>query len=131
HSQTITALATGAGINATVSNARVLSTNGLGTLIVNQATNTTYAGNLNNGTGSIMSGTLSINLGNGSLTLVKQGAGKLTLAGSNTYTGNTTVNGGTLQLFGGNALPPNSLVQIASGATLDLNGASPSCGGLA
>ncbi|MGL4667126.1 MAG: autotransporter outer membrane beta-barrel domain-containing protein, partial [Saezia sp.] len=50
------------------------------TLIFDQAANGTYAGNLS-GTG----------------VFIKQGLGKLTLAGASTFTGNTTVMSGTLQ----------------------------------
>lgn len=49
--------------------------------------------------------------------LIKTGAGTLTLNGTNTYTGTTTVNGGKLQLGGG----INSSTQIAvNNATLEL-----------
>ncbi len=57
--------------------------------------------------------------GNPSGGLTKQGAGTLTLSGANTYTGNTTVNGGTLSLTQP-TLSTNSTVTIASGAVLQL-----------
>ena len=50
------------------------------------------------GTDSTFSGTLHDN-GGGILSLIKAGAGKLTLSGTVTYTGNSTVNGGTLALI--------------------------------
>jgi autotransporter-associated beta strand protein len=56
--------------------------------------------------------------GNGGLT--KNGAGKLTLTGANTYTGNTTVNGGTLAVTQP-TFNPNSAVTVASGAVLQLD----------
>jgi autotransporter-associated beta strand protein len=57
--------------------------------------------------------------------LTKTGNGTLTLAGANTYTGNTTINAGTLALLQATpVLATNSTVAIASGAALQLvNGA--------
>jgi autotransporter-associated beta strand protein len=52
--------------------------------------------------------------------LTKNSNGTLTLSGSNTYTNNTTVNGGTLELAQA-TLAPNSTVIIASGAVLKLD----------
>jgi autotransporter-associated beta strand protein len=56
----------------------------------------------------------------GSLGLIKQGLGKLTLSGASTYTGNTTINGGTLELAQ-SMLFSNSTVSVASGAFLQLS----------
>lgn len=58
--------------------------------------------------------------GGGSFT--KSGAGTLTLIKENTYTGGTTIKAGTLRLVQNNALLSGSDVDVASGATLDLNG---------
>jgi fibronectin-binding autotransporter adhesin len=63
--------------------------------------------------------------------LRKEGAGTLVLSGTNTYTGGTAVNAGTLragstQAFGNAA---NNL-SVASGATADLNGFNTSIGAL-
>ncbi len=60
-----------------------------------------------------LSGQLS---GNGGLT--KRGPGTLILAGSNTYTGETTVEAGTLEL---NAPSRPGILNLASGAMLNLN----------
>ena len=60
--------------------------------------------------------------GVGSLT--KLGAGKLSLTATNSYSGNTTVNAGTLSLGNGISntnLANSSSITIASGATLHLN----------
>ncbi len=48
----------------------------------------------------------------------KSGIGKWTLSGANTYTGNTTINGGTLALGANNVLPDSTAVSIGA-ATLD------------
>ena len=56
-------------------------------------------------------------------TLIKTGTGKWILSGSNTYTGNTTVNGGTLSL-GTATLADASAVSITTGATLELTHAA-------
>ena len=53
--------------------------------------------------------------------LTKTGAGTLTLTTANTYTGVTTVAGGTLALGNAKALPTQTPVVLAGG-TLDLNG---------
>jgi autotransporter-associated beta strand protein len=56
--------------------------------------------------------------GTGKLSLTKAGAGKWILSGGNTYTGNTTLSGGTLALGAVNVLPDMSPVSVGS-ATLD------------
>jgi autotransporter-associated beta strand protein len=50
----------------------------------------------------------------------KTGGGKLTLSGLNTYTGNTTVSAGTLEVANDDVFDDASTVSIASGATLNL-----------
>jgi autotransporter-associated beta strand protein len=72
----------------------------------------------NNNTNTVFFGTLSDNGKGGSLT--KIGAGMLTLNGSNTYTGGTTVSAGVLQL--GNSAALGSGALAANGGTLDLGG---------
>ena len=61
--------------------------------------------------------TLAANLGGG---LTKQNSGTVTLSGANTYTGNTTVNGGTLEIVQ-QVIAPNSTVTVAGGALLQLD----------
>ncbi len=63
--------------------------------------------------------------------ITKTGAGTLTLSGSNTYTGATNVNQGTLQAgTTTNAFGVNSAVTVASGAVLQIAGRNNSIGSL-
>ncbi|MCQ9145104.1 MULTISPECIES: autotransporter-associated beta strand repeat-containing protein [Brucella/Ochrobactrum group] len=96
--QTIGALSGVAGTSVTL---------GPNTLSFGDATNQTFAGTIN-GTGGI----------------VKQGIGRQTLTGTNTYTGGTTINAGTLALGAGGALAAAGSVNLgASGAGFDISGA--------
>jgi fibronectin-binding autotransporter adhesin len=68
--------------------------------------------------------TLAANLpnnGTGAVSIQKSGAGTWVISGSNTYSGTTTVDFGTLRLGGMNALPTNTTVVIGAG-TLDMAG---------
>lgn len=71
------------------------------------------------GTGFTISGPIS-----GAGTFVKEGAGIVTLSGSNTYLGGTQVNAGTLVLGGPAALSSVGDLTMSGTATLDLNGNS-------
>jgi autotransporter-associated beta strand protein len=64
--------------------------------------------------------------GSPTTSLVKIGSGTLILTGANTYTGQTTVSNGTLQLGDGtaNGAVTSGLYQLATGATLYLNNAT-------
>ncbi|WP_221029599.1 autotransporter-associated beta strand repeat-containing protein [Actomonas aquatica] len=76
-------------------------------LVFNQDSAGTYAGTLS---------------GSGSLS--KTGAGTLILSGTSDFTGTTTVNAGSLRLDSASALGATASVDVAAGATLDLNGNS-------
>ena len=62
--------------------------------------------------------------------LRKIGAGTLTLSGSNSYNGGTSVNAGTLQLGNANGLGASTGNVTVNGGTLDLNGNSATVGTL-
>jgi fibronectin-binding autotransporter adhesin len=56
----------------------------------------------------------------GPFALEKTGAGNLTLSGQSTYTGTTTLSEGTTTIGSNYALPTNTVLTVASGATLAL-----------
>lgn len=60
----------------------------------------------------------------------KAGYGTLLLSGSNTYTGATFINEGTLQIGSTTALPSGSALTLANGATLAMQGFSASAASL-
>jgi autotransporter-associated beta strand protein len=97
--QTLTGLSDGATFQELVTN----STSTLSTLTLNLSVGGTYSGVIG-----------------GKVALVQSGAGVLLLAGTNTYTGSTTVNGGTLELAQP-GLAKNSTVTVAGGALLQLD----------
>jgi autotransporter-associated beta strand protein len=82
------------------------------------------AGQVVLGTHTLTTGSAASSVFNGSLGgdggLVKQGAGSLTLAGSNHPASGTRVAAGTLVLAAAGALPDGAAVQVDTGATLQL-----------
>ena len=95
---------------ATVGTPIVQSGSFSSTLTINNASANTFAGVMQDGTGT-------------GLSIAKTGAGTLTLRGINTFTGTTTVNAGTLALGNANALGSSVGGTIVSGGgTLDLAG---------
>ncbi|NBT90696.1 MAG: PEP-CTERM sorting domain-containing protein, partial [Verrucomicrobia bacterium] len=89
-----------------------------GTLYLNGGS---VVGNIaNNGNLSIRSDLVNVVSGTGSLT--KEGSGIAALWNPNTYTGATVINAGQLMLAGSGAISSASEVQIASGASMRLDG---------
>lgn len=93
------------GLTDGAANAKLVTNNSatLGTLTLNLAAADTFSGTLA-----------------GKLALVVNGTGSLLLSATNNYTGNTTVNGGILELAVA-SIATNSTVTVASGATLQLD----------
>ena len=89
---------------ATFSSARTISASGTGTI------------NVNSGTTFTQNGAIS---GSGSLT--KAGGGTLVFGTNNSYTGNTIINAGVLQLGGANRISDSSDVTLIASTTFDLN----------
>lgn len=94
------------------------------------------AGRVLLGSGSLTAGALDTSttfLGviSGSGSFTKAGAGTMTLGGANTFTGETTIAGGTLRFVNGGSLSAQSGVNVFSSATLDLNDTSQTVGSLA
>jgi autotransporter-associated beta strand protein len=110
----------GLSTGASVGTARVtVGTMGAQVLTVNNASDNTFAGVLSDGIPGLTPWFLS---------LVKGGAGTLTLSGNNSFTRGVTINAGVLQLANPGALnssTPNSVTfGAASTGTLSLNGNS-------
>jgi autotransporter-associated beta strand protein len=83
-----------------------------GSFVTLNASDLTTGGN---GDSTTFAGIIS---GSGGLT--KDGAGTMTLSGANSFTGATTVNGGTLQLGGSGILSDVTDLSVNSGAALDV-----------
>ena len=104
-----------AGFNETING---LTNSGTGSSVVdNSAGNATLTVGGNNQT-STFGGVIKNSAGN--LALTKIGSGTLTLSGTNSYTGNTAVNGGTLQILLP-SLATNSTISVSQGAVLQLD----------
>lgn len=67
---------------------------------------------------------------NGTLAIAKAGAGTLTLAGANTYSGTTTVGGGVLRIATNGVVSTPAAAMSISGGTLAVDGGSVSVGGV-
>ncbi|WP_208511722.1 autotransporter-associated beta strand repeat-containing protein [Variovorax paradoxus] len=109
-------------IDLTTTGTSIGSLSGAGDVVLGAKTLTTGAIGGDNTISGAITGTTG--------SLVKVGAGTLTLAGTATYAGETRVTGGTLKAGATNAFSAASSAVVASGATLDLGGFSQKMAGL-
>jgi autotransporter-associated beta strand protein len=100
--QTVAGLNSISGTNATANNNTITSV-AAATLTVSGSGN--YGAGTNGNSGIIT----------GAISLVKSGTGTLVLGDANTYTGTTTISGGTLQLANTTVLPDASAVTLSGG----------------
>ncbi len=101
----------------------LLSDQTVGSLFSNNASATINLGTFTLSAGGDNTSTTVSGVISGTGNLVKQGSGTMTLAGTNTYNGTTTVSAGTLSIASDANLGANS-VTLASGSTLDITGAT-------
>ncbi|HUB65904.1 MAG TPA: autotransporter-associated beta strand repeat-containing protein, partial [Candidatus Methylacidiphilales bacterium] len=92
------------------------STNGAVTLTTGGSGTATYAGTIQDGSGTV--------------SFTEAGSGTLELTGDNTYSGGTTVTSGTLQVGNTDALGATTGSLTVNGGTLDLNGTDITVGTL-
>ena len=85
-----------------------------------RAANLTLAG-ANTGTNTLAQ---VINDNTGTTALTKGGVGRWVLTGVNTYSGNTTINAGTLALSSSGSIANSPSIIVAGGATFDVSGLS-------
>lgn len=103
-----------AGASLSVFSERINGLSGSGTVLFEGALTVGASGATSHFTGSLIP-----RMDGGSL--IKEGGGVLTLSGSNSYKGPTTINQGTLVVSGGNAIPDNdSSLTIAPAGSLHL-----------
>ncbi|HEU6448987.1 MAG TPA: LamG-like jellyroll fold domain-containing protein [Verrucomicrobiae bacterium] len=113
-------LASGAFLDLTGTSQTIASlsdVSGSGGILTNSGSSVTLT--FNDGSADTFSGTISDTPGS-AVSLIKNGAGTQTLNGANNYSGDTTVNAGTLT-FGQPTLPTNGTVIVTNGAILNLN----------
>ncbi len=123
-------------INNGNANTRVvggINTSGINTFSGN-ITNNSVTGGLNLTALTLGGTTIFSGIISGSGAIIKDGAGQVTLGGANTYSGNTIINTGVLQISGAvDRLPTTTAVTLANtaGAILDLNNLNQTIGSVA
>jgi len=122
----------GAGVGGTTTNVRTININGATlanydvstSLVVSNLAVTLAGGNANtlqSSAGQMIAFTNNARLvGTGGFTVT--GGGTVQLFGTNTYSGTTTINNGTLALVGYGSISNTSLITVAGGATFDVSG---------
>ena len=120
----IGSLASGATLRLSANNVNLAALTGSG--VIENASAQPAVVTLNTASDSSFGGVFRNGTGNGTLSLVKDGATTVTLSGNSIYTGTTTVRLGKLQLSGGQ-LPTNTAVDV-QGGILALGGTSLSVG---
>lgn len=109
-----------AGFDQTVAALRDTATVSLGSVVTNSATSDPSTLTVTGA--STFDGIIKDGDGSSTLSLVKSTGGTLTLKGVNTYTGNTTISGGTLLVNSPGSLAAGSAVTVDSTGTLGGNG---------
>ncbi|MFM7245191.1 MAG: beta strand repeat-containing protein [Planctomycetaceae bacterium] len=106
-------IAAGAALKLAGFSDTIGSLTGTGAVILDSGTLAVGAANVTGYNATLFSGSIS---GAGGLT--KVGTGDFQLSGTNTYSGATTITGGTLTIRSGSALPSTTPVVLSAGATL-------------
>lgn len=103
-----------------------------GTILNNHsATDVTLTIGTGNATGGEYAGIIADHsAGTGTVALTKADNGTATLSGANSYTGKTTINGGTLMVGANEVLPNSSVVEINNGGKLNVQAFTETIAGL-